>query len=135
MLGLALPPLFLRGYSLFFSCELPRNYSLSCVFWYCGGACFPSPRSAGELVGDLRPSLKPFMTPTVFSGSVTENLHVNQGIARCYPGAGAEPWAQEDSTCADPTFLLLMAFLKHLRSPAILFLIFFSPDLLSLVFQ
>jgi hypothetical protein len=46
------------------------------------------------------------MTPTVFSGSVTENLHVNQGIARCYPGAGAEPWAQEDSTYVDPTFLV-----------------------------
>ena len=141
MLGLALPPLFLRGYCRWLPCVVfvksgavgwgypyystirsllgcqnslflflriaDRIISLSCVCWYRGGACFPSPRFVGELVGDLRPSLKLFMTPTVFSGSVTENLHVNQGVAHCYPGIGAKPWAQEDSTCADPTFPLL----------------------------
>jgi len=51
------------------------------VCGYRGGACFPSPRSVGELVGDLRPSLKLFMTPTVFSGSIIENLHVNKGVS------------------------------------------------------
>jgi len=115
MLGLALPPLFLRGYCRWLPCVVfvksgavgwgypyystirsllgcqnslflflriaDRIISLSCVCWYRGGACFPSPRFVGELVGDLRPSLKLFMTPTVFSGSVTENLAYKTG--RC----------------------------------------------------